>query len=409
MRETVLIRATALDSKQVEWTFVSSRKSRHASSGKFADLAKACQFRRVVLLIPGDQVLLTQSSVPTRNRQKLLKALPFTLEENLIEDIDKLHFAIADTRSHTSQAVAVINKQTLQDWIRLFKENSIKLDAIIPDILAVPLFKGWTILNTPQTCLVRTGKFSGFFTEPENLNTLLEREFESIDIDRPKQLLLIEDTRAEAIPVLQEFAQRHHIQLKKEVLGKPLISLFGDHIDSGSSINLLQAQYNPQQRKKGQIKLWYPAIASVAACLIALITLGTLRYVSMKTEYDKLHREKVSLFKQVFPRAKREIGMRARLRARLNQLGKNQDSQQVEFLSLFGAAGDAIKNVPEFEMKSANFNNGKLIIHFTIDDTSKIDRIVNQLKRSGIQVKRGASTRSTEGYSSNLTVSVNSI
>ena len=66
-----------------------------SGEGKLTAAAALASGRRVIVLVPGSDVLLVQAAVPTRKRERVLQAIPFALEDQLAGDVERLHFAIA--------------------------------------------------------------------------------------------------------------------------------------------------------------------------------------------------------------------------------------------------------------------------------------------------------------------------
>ncbi|HHL18580.1 MAG TPA: hypothetical protein ENJ33_02470, partial [Thiothrix sp.] len=75
--------------------------------------------RRVILLIPSEEVGLHYVDIPAATNKQLTKAIPFVLEDSLAEDIDELHFTFhRDNADKTNGMinVATMNSQRLQQW-----------------------------------------------------------------------------------------------------------------------------------------------------------------------------------------------------------------------------------------------------------------------------------------------------
>ena len=88
---------------------------------RYADAALAAG-GRVIALAPGADVLLTTATLPTRNRKRMYAAVPFALEEQLISDIDALHFALGNTSQLGPVPVAVVERQHMQQWLDMLQE-----------------------------------------------------------------------------------------------------------------------------------------------------------------------------------------------------------------------------------------------------------------------------------------------
>ena len=63
---------------------------------------------RVVVFVSGVEVVLTDVALPNMNKQKLLKAIPFALEEQLASDVEDNHFAMGDRQQEDKVNVAIV-------------------------------------------------------------------------------------------------------------------------------------------------------------------------------------------------------------------------------------------------------------------------------------------------------------
>ncbi len=120
MRETLLIRLTGLYDLAVESVCLNDVGKPIAGSRRdsLAEAATQSAGRRVVVLVPANDVLLTRAIVPTTNRQRARKALPFALEDLLAEDIDGLHFALGVRDAEGQWPVAVVARKRMDAWLQ---------------------------------------------------------------------------------------------------------------------------------------------------------------------------------------------------------------------------------------------------------------------------------------------------
>jgi general secretion pathway protein L len=90
MAETLVLRIDSADAGQGSWvaTDEQGRRIGAPGAGPLADAVTAASGRRLVVLVPAVDVLLTSVSLPVRGAAKILRALPFALEEQIAEDIE---------------------------------------------------------------------------------------------------------------------------------------------------------------------------------------------------------------------------------------------------------------------------------------------------------------------------------
>src|SRR5262245_53754069 len=74
-------------------------------------IAKTIQ--KIIVLVPGEDVLLIQVQLPKMSKARLAKAIPYALEDQITEDPDNLHFAISKVKENGLIAVAVVNKKRM--------------------------------------------------------------------------------------------------------------------------------------------------------------------------------------------------------------------------------------------------------------------------------------------------------
>jgi general secretion pathway protein L len=89
------------------------------SEGNISDLKTYAGYD-ITVIIPGEDCLLSSATLPKLNRQRLLQALPFALEEQLITDVQELHFAIGD-QIDGIVPVAIIKRQLIETYLELLK------------------------------------------------------------------------------------------------------------------------------------------------------------------------------------------------------------------------------------------------------------------------------------------------
>ncbi len=104
-----------LDNKPADW--------RH---GSWETLLPAARGQDVVLLIPSREVLLTQTSVNTRNQRQLQQAVPFALEDSIADDLDNQHI-VWQTRPDSSLVdVAIIRRERLREWVSALQDHQLR-------------------------------------------------------------------------------------------------------------------------------------------------------------------------------------------------------------------------------------------------------------------------------------------
>src|SRR5712671_5913314 len=92
---------------------VSTGAVRQGSQRGLEGLAPA---EEIIVWTPAAETLLLRASLPTRSAAKIVQALPYALEEQLIEPPERLHFAYT-READGSLAVAVTSRERMDRWL----------------------------------------------------------------------------------------------------------------------------------------------------------------------------------------------------------------------------------------------------------------------------------------------------
>ncbi|MFV9614974.1 MAG: type II secretion system protein GspL, partial [Gammaproteobacteria bacterium] len=139
MSETLLIHYNIEHMHQATWATCNDagELTGKISSGTLDKLSEAAAKRQTVVLLNSQCLHINQLQLPTQNLQKMLRAVPYAIEEFIADDIENFHFVIAKNKHNNLVAVVGIDKITLQNIIQTFHLANITIEKIIPDVLCL--------------------------------------------------------------------------------------------------------------------------------------------------------------------------------------------------------------------------------------------------------------------------------
>ncbi len=377
MRETLLIRfaehtADGVDFVRLDEAGQPVAPSQHGSLTEAAMLATG---HRVVVLVPAADLLLARAAVPTSNRQRARKAIPFALEEQLAEDVDTLHFALGVRDSDGQWPVAVVAQARMDEWLSQLHEAGILPDRLLPEPTALPLEPGnGSLLLEADRVLLREQPWSAQVTTPEMLPALLD--------------LLI--SRSEAGINLQVWHCGGELPVWMEPVsakiepckGGALAVLAKGLAAADAGVDLLQGAYS---RKEQYGRLWRPWRAAAALILVGVLVSAVqqgLHYRSLKAESATLAAQIEQVYKQAMPGG-RMVNPRVQMEQQLNMLRRQQGAGSTDFMGLVGQMGGVIAATPGVELVGASFRDGRLDLELTANDVQTLDRLKQQLTEQG--------------------------
>ena len=159
-------------------------------TGDLDQLSKQAKQKNITLLIPTSQVSLTHVKAPKTTAAKLRQAVPYAIEEDIASDIEDQQFAIGSWEE-AGLAIGVIDRHLLQELINKFKEVELVLDAVLPDVDALPLTANtWSLYLNQDHALLRITDQLGMHIDLANLEAMLRTLRHDDTMSDPEKILV---------------------------------------------------------------------------------------------------------------------------------------------------------------------------------------------------------------------------
>src|SRR5258706_2014580 len=115
----------------------------------------------IIVWTPAAETLLLRARLPTRSSAKIVQALPYALEEQLIEPPESLHFAFAH-EADGALAVAVTRRERMESWLAALAAAGLAPTRLAPVTLSLPLAeRAWTLSFVDGEIVLRSGVRAG--------------------------------------------------------------------------------------------------------------------------------------------------------------------------------------------------------------------------------------------------------
>lgn len=309
----------------------------------------------IVVVMPAKDILFTQVTLPNLSRHRLREAIPFALEDQLIEDVSELHFALGETDANGTTPVAVVSRKKMDIWLEKFKSLHLSPAVVTSEIFLLPFEENTIHVNSLDNhSVVRTGKYSGFSCETKYLDTLLEAE------------------RAE-----KKIVQTHY---SPEELAQRF---------SADYINLLQKPYLLKRKGTRHKKTWQYA-AYLALVWILIIFLSNL--ISFLMLHHRMNQIDVAIqhiTARHFPTGYSGTA-KTSMQAKLNQL--ETEANKNDFLFVLSLMGKNVLEKPGIHLENLNFQHHQMTITLLSDSFDRLDEMKAALSKQGLSVKQQNAT-----------------
>ena len=389
--DTLLLRW--IDDEHAAW-----RLAGVSGRGSLADAALLTRGRRVLLLVPGETVLLAQTAMPSRKPAEIVRALPYALEEWLLEPPETQHFAWQ--RTPAGVAAAVVARSTLEHWLAHLGEVGIEPDLLLPDTLALPWTAGrWSLRcesNGPDArVLVRSGLHDGLVCTRANLPlvlaALLERTPEAA---RPTGLDVwecIDDARdassaaSAGVPArsLDDLAAGLRLPVIRHRSSTSLLDLAVEAA-LPADFNLLQGSYAPrraQARRAGPRRAFVVALAVWLAS--TLLYQGTHAVVLVR-QSSALQAALDATYRAAVPGTHRIVAARVQMQQALDAMQHGHVTGGP--LSLLAAAAASLTQT-RAKIRHLAYRDGHLEIAFASADPAVLQRLPALLAAHGLRAE----------------------
>lgn len=393
MSRTLLLRMDPTAS-EASWQLIENGQlvgSLH--QGALADAYRDARGAPVVVLVPTEEVFITSAALPGKNRKKLLKAVPYVVEDQLVDEIDDLHFALSQQAIHGQYLVAAVENRLMQYWDTALRAAHLYTEVLVPDILTLlDASDSWTVLLEPERALVRS-PLGMFASDIENLPLMLNNLYLNAGEDKPAEVTLYDCSKVNHAASLQESTpdiDYHAVDCPDGVFG-----VFARHFDVRHTVNLMQGEYNRQEGMIKHFKPWLPAASLFALWLSWQLIVSIVELIDLGASSEQLSKQMRDVHKLAFPGTKPPSPgyERSDMQARLNKLQEKQGKASGSLQEMLAKTAPVFKNVSGVEINALRYNNGRLDVELTIQQSSDLEPLKKKLEeQTGWEIKSQAST-----------------
>ncbi|MDH5257090.1 MAG: type II secretion system protein GspL [Gammaproteobacteria bacterium] len=385
MRDQIIIRMPAEGRESFSWVKLSSAIiSPIIEHGELESLVSASIGFQVVVLVPGSDAVLLDVSVPTQNKQRMLKAIRYANEEELATDVESLHFSLGSIESKNTVPVAVVEIALMDQWQALFQSVGLAVDVMMPETLAIPFAENQlNIVIEEHAAYFRGGDYDAFYVDIENLKLMLslwlkDREVEEKNLPETIVVWGDESGLISSVDIAEE------IQIEHKSASKGLLGILASQpLNFEKTINLLQGDYS---RREQLGKIWRPwrLAASLAGVLFILqLGLAITQSSSLEAQTQALKAEVNKIYKDAFPDARRVVNARRQMEQKLKELKGGGSSSSITFLTLLADTSPVFKATSGLNLQSIRYKNQMLDVEIEVPNYQVLDQLKQKLTKEG--------------------------
>jgi general secretion pathway protein L len=402
MSDTLLIHYNIDHPYQATWSLCNEagELTDRITTGTLEELSAVAERQHAIVLLNSQCLHICQLQLPTQNSQKMLKAVPYAIEEFIAEDVDDFHFVIAKSKHDNSTAVVGINNSTLKNIVQVFQDANVTVDKIIPDALCLAASadsRQWACLNYHDDSYLQTDTLNGMVFSQDVFPYIMASKLKELaeEETRPEKILLFCEQQA-----AQAFAQlaieNDNIETINIVYNTHPLVVFCAHYRQALPLNLLQHKFKPRRKTTGYWHHWSLAASLAAAWLVLHLGLAGFQLTRLQAENNVTSAQIESIYKKAFPESKKIVNPRLQMEQKLNELKNSSGNSSNGILFLlaesFGAFGPDNSNIT---LQSLTFRNNRMDVGLDSTNLQAIESL-NKNLNSSTKIKSEIASSSSE-------------
>ena len=252
--------------------------------GSLEEAAGEAANRRVLLLVSGLDAVCSRASLPVKSAARLRQMLPYSLEDTVAEDVDRLHFAAGARDASGGVPVTMVTRQRMEGWLADCERAGLNPDRVYCESDGVPHVPGCiTVVAEAECTYGRAPDQPPFALQGVSLEETLQvthgGEGETSDIPH---VMLFADTEGFARCESEIDGLREQgIGIDAQLLREGVLPRLGATLIDVPGCNLLQGHYGHKTDWQSWLRPWRFAAALLLGLLVLAVGTEGARYLAL--------------------------------------------------------------------------------------------------------------------------------
>lgn len=401
----ILISRRWPEEKKVKWCLRNG--SEIINQGETDNLSELNEYQtnaRIIVWSPTADTLLIEAELPTRNRSKINQALPFVLEEQLLNAPEQEHL-VYQIRSGLPLAVTVTTKTKIEQWLDGFRECGLRPPlAMYPQATGLLLAdNNWSMTTIDNELLVKTSDYTGFACQlnKNQLPVQLANAIQALDDDHKPGKILYQQIDQDLDIAGWSDGLGIEIQTKKSDLWSAIQT-------SATKLNLLQGEFKPKRDINPALSKFIPAAVVFIAWLALSLFINIWEWQSLKAGLRNANSQMTQIFKTSFPDARTIVDPALQMQRKFEALsGGSGGYLKNDFIAILSRCSPALSALSPGAIENLRYNEKSLDISLGLADFKSLETLKERLSAIGMHVEVVAANSRSDGIEGRLKITVN--
>lgn len=345
----------------------------------------------LVICVPGDRARIHTVRLPLKNRKRLLAALPFALEDQLLHEPNSYHLVpLPADRSSQQVPVVVMEHVWLAAIVETCLHSGWQVAMLVPDYLVLPEPEPdtWFVDASSTPLLLRTPGLQGAVLTgglmQDSIGTL-SLVLEQTET-RPQKLKVRVCNRQQyqIISSWSEPLAARDIQLDIHLEERTRTEWMAGLPQPASAANLLTGAYS----SNNQMGLSTEKYRMTMILLIALIVISGAHWLiqgsRLNTKYTQLQQSITTTYLQAFPGTRNLVDPRFQMEQQIKSLKeRQQQGGATDFLSRLNQLAGQIAADPDNQVQKIDFDGNTILLIISVANYEVLERLQARLASTG--------------------------
>ena len=357
---------------------------------------------QISLILSASSYLCRWVELPGVNSRHLSRALPFALEESLIEDIDVYHLVPAGKQGKANHRVYISNSDILDRLRDSCELHNLHLRELLAETSQLPAN---SITKDGDDWLINIAGITEARVSQQNISAYLELALNKLQDVNIETLKLYAENMDEA-KLLKTQLETSFPQIFTQI--DIQVRSYDSVIQSAEAakpVNLLTGEFRAAEIKEDKPSAWWRPLAAIAAvwCVFMLTDLA-LSNKQLQSQQAEVHKQTLALYKRLFP-GERIRSLERNIKSKLNGQSTAPSSG---FLTLMHQSSKVLGSghSANINWQSFKFNDRQnlLLIDLTATSIAQLQAYKADLEKAGLSVEIASATNEEKSVKGRLKI-----
>lgn len=339
---------------------------------------------KLILIIAANLVFNSQVKIPSKSDEVIRQSLPYTMEEELCNDIEQNHFAYSQL-SDQNFNVAIVGLDIIQEIRKQIDLVGLNCDTLYSEIYSIPEHKNATTLFILKKYIIVRDGSTGTTLTKKLLAPYLKLS------DKNKHVIYAADKLKLPANKKIVFNIADTLQLQAQTISS--VATFDN------AVNLFQGDYAQNIDIKKTTNPWKKVKILLTLLVFSWLFINIFQLWQLSSEIDSAKTHQSDLLRKLIPNASQSelldpySAIQSRLKISQTEL---TSTTSAGFIKALGYLGQTLAQNPDVQIQSLRLRNSKLEVKVKTSSLSYLNKFQSNLERNVIAMRIKTGTRDTD-------------